>query len=505
MEYLDLIDKYRDEMLVSLQELVAIPSVQAEAVTDAEAGRLPFGRDVHEAFVYMLKKAEADGFITKNVENYGGHIEWQAAEPPQAEAAAESEAQGKKSGTGKAEAPLPEPVTPEIMAIAAHVDVVPAGSGWKSDAPFAARIEDGKMYGRGVLDDKGPLISVYYAMKALKESGFEPRKTIRLILGLDEENAWEGMKKYLEHEEMPDFGFTPDADFPLINGEKGIADFRIARKFGKAAAGGLELRSMKGGSAHNMVADYARAVVRSDKKDAYDEIKEKAAAYREATGRKLNVKGAGKSLEISTTGVSAHGAEPEKGLNAISILFDFLGQLAFASDDVNDFIAFYNEYIGFETTGEKMGCGLSDEQSGALSFNVGLAGMDPGAGEIAVNVRIPVTFESFDVYDGMKPVLEKFNLGLVKEKYKAPIYQDPDSPMVRTMMAAYREITGDAESKPRVIGGGTYSKLFKNMVAYGAVLPGHSDNMHQANEVVDIEDIFTTAKIYARAIVGLCG
>lgn len=118
------------------------------------------------------------------------------------------------------------------MAIIGHLDVVPAGSGW-SHEPYGGEIADGKMYGRGTLDDKGPVISCLYAMKALKDAGFVPEPTVRLILGLDEESGWKGIKYYFEKEKRPDYGFTPDADFPLINGEKGLMIFGLAKKFGK--------------------------------------------------------------------------------------------------------------------------------------------------------------------------------------------------------------------------------------------------------------------------------
>ena len=180
-DYLKLIDEYTDEMIAVLQELVRIRSVEAEPVETLEKGLLPFGAGVQEAFEYMLARGEADGFETENVDNYGGHIEFGGYELDE---------------DGEPEGDL---------------------SGWKFD-PYEGVIEDGKIYGRGTDDDKGATLAAYFAMKALKDSGFVPAKKVRLILGLDEETNWDGMRYYLSKVKAPDFGFTPDADFPAING-----------------------------------------------------------------------------------------------------------------------------------------------------------------------------------------------------------------------------------------------------------------------------------------------
>ena len=189
------IDENKAEMIKSLSNLLSIPSVSGEA----EPG-MPFGRNVQLAYDYMMQLGKKEGFALYNADNYGGHIDFE----------------GKDTG---------------IVGIVGHLDVVPEGDGWKHD-PYGGEVEDGIIYGRGTIDNKGPVIASFYAMKALKECGFEPEKTIRLILGLDEETNWNGMEYYLNDVgEIPDFGFTPDADFPAIHGEKGIMVFDIVKKF----------------------------------------------------------------------------------------------------------------------------------------------------------------------------------------------------------------------------------------------------------------------------------
>lgn len=466
MEYKTIIEKNFDEEIAALQRIVSIRSVGEPEVS--ENGEVyPFGKGVHSCYMETLKLAEELGFTTYNADNYGGHIDF---------------------GDGD-----------EVLGILGHLDVVPEGTGWSFD-PYSAAVSDGYIYGRGTQDDKGPVIAALFAMRALKEAGYEPDRKIRVILGLDEETGWKGMYYYLDKVGAPDFGFTPDADFPALNGEKGIMSFTLVKKFTEKKLAGLTLRSLAGGNAANMVAESARAVVMADNDKAYDEIRALAESYREATGRKVNTRRMGKSLEITTEGISAHGATPEAGLNGISIMMEFLGRLNFADEEINDYIAFYNDYIGFDVNGERFGCELSDEQSGKLTLNVGIIGFDRKAASLTINVRYPVTKTAEDVYAGFEDLIEKYDMGIIKEKEQAPIYMAPDSPMIKTLGEVYAENTGDYETKPKVIGGGTYARCADNIVAFGSLYPGEEDRMHQKDERLSLDRLLTTTKIYADAI-----
>ena len=457
MDYEKYLELNKDEMIFALQDVVRINSEEGEKIMGKNGEVYPFGSGVQQAFEKVLALGESMGFTVKNVDNYGGHIDF----------------------PGK---------TDKVMAIIGHLD----------------ELADGKIYGRGTTDDKGPVISCLYAMKALKDAGYEPNCTIRLIIGLDEETQWKGIKYYFDHEPKPDFGFTPDADFPVINGEMGMLIFEFAKKFAasqsQVQAKGLQLRSLKGGTAPNSVADSCRAVVRSEENGVYDKIKEMVATYREETGYKVNVKGVGKSLEITATGIAAHGAKPEKGLNAISIMMDFLGRLNFVSEDHNEFIEFYNKYIGFCLNGEKIGVACSDEPSGSLIFNVGMTELDSEAGKLTINIRYPVTADGEEILSKLAAVLDRYDMGLIRGGHKEPIYMDMDNPMVKLLLEIYRKHTGDTKSQPLVIGGGTYARSAKNVIAYGALFPGDPDLMHQKNECITVERLEQMTKIYAEAI-----
>lgn len=461
-DYLKKLDELHDQLLDDLTGLIKIKSVKGEPSDGA-----PFGAGVDQAFRYMLDIGEREGLECTDINGYGGHIDF-----------------GNNTDDG-------------IMGILCHLDVVPEGSGWDYD-PFGGDIVDGIMYGRGTLDDKGPTMSAFYAMKALKDCGYEPRRKVRMIIGLDEETGSTGMEKYKENVKMPNLAIVPDSDFPLVHGEKGILIFDMVKRLSKPDKKGIILKKLAGGAAANMVPDSASAVIADAR--GYDSVKNMAAAFTERTGHVITTKARGKSLEISCSGISAHGAYPERGVNAISVLISFLSEIRFNCAEVNDFFEFYMNHLYNDFNGEKLGCPLNDELSGNLILNVGMIDIDSERVKLTVNVRCPVTKSDDDVYAAMAPALEKYDIGIVKNIYEKPVYFSLDDPVVQMLLAIYRRHTGDEITKPLVIGGGTYARQMDNAIAFGALYPGDPDTMHQKNECVRIDRIIQTAKIYADAI-----
>ncbi len=475
MGYLERIDSYKDEMLKALAESVAAPSVKSDPVKTKDGELLPFGAGVHEALLQMLAKGKELGFDIYNDDNYAGHIEW-------------------KSENGG----------DDYFGIVGHLDVVPVGSGWATDPFEMVDKGDGFVYGRGTSDDKGPVVASLYALKALREEGFKPKMNIRVVLGLDEESGDISAEHYTEHCGHPALGFTPDADFPLVNGEMGILVFDLARKFSvKPGKDDLRLSKLEGGTAHNAVPAYAKAVI-AGSKDQYDLIADRANLFCEETGYKLKTKKQGSSLVIEAFGTAAHGAHPDLGLNAVSILMAFLGNISFTNEELNDFIAFYNDNIGFDLHGERMGCFFEDGPSGPLIFNVGVAIINEDIATVSVNIRYPVSCTDDHVLKGIESVLEGTPVGIVTRMVQKPLYKDLDDPMVIEYMKAYIDETGDSEAQPMTIGGGTYAKMFNNILAFGAQFPEDENTMHQADEKFSIESFMKMTRVYARAIAALC-
>ena len=291
----------KDSMIKSLQELIKIKSVREPA-----KGDMPFGEGIQKSLEYILALGEKMGFKTKNIDNYAGYIEF---------------------GEGK-----------EMIGVLCHLDVVPEGDNWTFN-PYGGEISEGKLYGRGTLDNKGPAIASLYAMKTLKDSGFIPKKRIRLILGTNEESGSACIKHYLSKEEKPSVAFSPDADFPVIHGEMGIIVFDLERTFEDADPdGGIEILSLKGGNTPNMVPDYAEAKLLETKP-----IKEIVEAYNATRNAHIDYTKEGEYTILKSHGISAHGSTPEKGVNAISQLVGLLDLIDIQIGDQSNFIRFFGK------------------------------------------------------------------------------------------------------------------------------------------------------------------
>lgn len=456
----------QDSFVSDLQGLIRIPSVAGKA-----EGDYPFGKEVQKALEYMLELGKHMGFETQNVDNYGGHIDFV----------------GSEEG---------------VMAIVGHIDVVPEGDGWTYD-PFGATVADGWIYGRGAQDDKGPTMVGLYAMKILKDLGFKPKKTIRLILGLDEETNWDGIKYYLEHEQVPDFGIVPDADFPLVQCEKGLLEFVLVKENGIGTVIDENERpalvSVRGGSAPNIVAGNADMLISGTQKalvSAEELLKSKASQK----GYEIITSITGEQLNVSVVGKTSHAAFPERGKNAISIALDLIKEINFANEDGNNLVRFYNDKIGFALDGSLIGCAMADDLSGNLTFNVGKISFNSKETRITVDIRYPVTKSKEAVCSGMDPALEKYGFSLEVVDHISSIYRESDNPVVVTLLDTYREISGDTINEPTAIGGATFARAIPNCMAFGPLFPEDPELEHQKDEKVSIFQLLKAGHIYAEAI-----
>lgn len=449
MNFKPYIRAHADELLADLAALIQIPSVEGEPAPDA-----PFGREVARCLHETLALCEKLGFRTVNMDNRVGWCE---------------------CGEGE-----------EMVAVLGHLDVVPAGDGWQAAEPFSGEVKDGRIYGRGTIDDKGPTVAALYALAALKDAGFVPSRRIRILFGTNEETGCQDMVWYLEHGgEVPMMGFTPDGEYPIINGEKGIMNCVYARKLSQT--GDYRLTRFEGGTAGNVSPAYAVAEL---------------ACPTEAAGKialdKVTVTPIDGGIRIEAAGVSAHGSTPEQGENAIGRLALALSQLPL-DGDLADCMAFLADRIGLETRGESLGLAMRDDLSGDLTVNLGVAAFAEDTLSLTLSVRYPVT----KTYDMAHPRLERaFSLGgfhETKMKHKAAIYMPPESELIRKLAKVYEEQTGD-KAVLKSIGGGTYAKSIPNLVAFGPVFPGDEIREHKPDEYMEVERLLQNAEILAAAI-----
>lgn len=444
------VDKRKESIIEELQELISIPSVLSEEATD----RAPFGKEVKQALDWFLDKGTARGYQVKNVGDVAGHLE---------------------TGSGE-----------ELLGILGHVDVVPAGAGWTKD-PFGGSVENGKLYGRGAIDDKGPTIAAWTALNLVKDAGCEFTKRVRLIIGTDEESGFRCMDRYFETEEMPTIGFAPDADFPIIHAEKGIASLVMEMSPSQSSDA---LKRFVSGNRTNMVPDLAEALVEG----TFAEWQPKFADFLAEHNIKGTAEAEGAHVKLTVHGKSAHAMEPEDGVNAGIFLALFLQ--AHLVGDGGKFTAFLVEHFYNDSRGHKLGLDFKDDVSGDTTLNAGVIRYEyEHQATIEVSLRYSISFP-FDEKVGID-LPEGFTLAV--ESNSPPHHVDASDPLIQKLQMAYEKQTGD-KATLLAIGGGTYARVLDKGVAFGMLFPGEPDVAHQADEFVDVDNLLKAVAIYAEAI-----
>lgn len=451
------VQENRDSIISTLQQVLRIESVKGHPVQGG-----PFGSGPLEALSYVLSLAEAQGFKTRNVNGYAGHVEY---------------------GDGD-----------EYVAVVSHLDVVPAGSGW-TYPPYKAEIHDGRVYARGAIDDKGPAMSVLWALFALKALGVRPKRKIRLIFGLDEESDWQCMDHYFRYEPKPVGGFTPDATFPLIYSEKGLATFRIDVP-ADAESMSPQVLSFQGGDRYNMVPDVAKAAVDCHSSTAADEFVSRLKKAAKDAQITAEVEASGSVVEVRVNGVSAHASRPFDGINATVHLAQLLGSGTISNSSM------WRTVGSWDTKGRGLGIDVEAEGQATLTTNLGKAELRDGVYHFYVNIRFPnrLTVDQL-IQDAQTYLSDKWRVSLVE--HIPPLYTDPNSDLVETLMSVYRDFFDDVEGEPLSIGGATYARAIPNAVAFGARRPETEDVAHKIDEYWAIDDFITCIEIYAEAMTRL--
>ena len=438
-------------LLQTLGESIRIPSVHGPAADGA-----PYGVEVRQSLDHILRTAEQLGFSTVNMDGQVGWCEY---------------------GEGE-----------EMVAVLGHLDVVPAGDGWSFD-PWGGEIKNGRIFGRGTMDDKGPSVAALYALAALRDSGLPIRKRIRVLFGCNEETGSQDMKYYLAHGgEVPVMGFTPDAEYPVINGEKGIINVTFSRTY--TQTGSLQLRSFKGGTAANVVPDSAMAELVCP-----PELAEKIAAL---SIPKVTFTATDYGILASADGVSAHGSTPWQGENAVGRLVIALNQLPFEGE-MKEVIHFLAQKLGMEVDGKSAGIYLHDEVSGPLTLNWGTLNADTDSLSMIINYRYPVTKTYEDCAPAFMKLFADAGFAVTHELHKAKLYVPADSPLIQKLLKVYKDYTG-IDGKPIAIGGGTYAKMLPNIVAFGPIFPGDEVREHKPDEFIESPKLMKNAQIIAAAM-----
>jgi succinyl-diaminopimelate desuccinylase len=436
-----LIDTYREEMIHTLQSLIRIPSVKAALEPGA-----PFGSEVARVLRKALLVAESMGFSTKNLDGYIGYADM---------------------GEGDVQ---------DALAILVHLDVVPEGDGW-TYPPYEGVVEQGRIYGRGAVDNKGPAVAALYAMAAVLRGGCALKRRVRLIFGCDEESGWADIAHYDRTDTMPVMGFSPDGSYPVINGEKNILHLELSKQFEPNALDGIV--TLQGGRVANMVPSHACCVFRHEGALSFAQRQEEGTLMAEAHGK------------------SAHGSTPQQGENAIAALIGKLSGLALEGEGAV-FMGLLARLIGKETNGASLGI-AADTPSGQLSLNLGVIGIDACSASAMLDIRSPIDLPVQQLLDTIRRHFEPHGVQVTVRYESRGHYVPEHDPLVQTLLGVYTRQTG---GKPEclTIGGGTYARALKKGVAFGPVYPGAEEMAHKADEYYEIEALIRDAKMMAEAI-----
>ncbi len=443
------IEQNREALLRDIARLVEINSVLGEAAPGA-----PFGEGAAKALELGLAISRELGLDTVNCEDKLGY-----------------------ASVGKGD---------KYLATITHLDIVPTGDGWTAD-PFKMRQREGWIIGRGVLDDKGPSVLCLYALKYLKEKRVPLRYEVRALLGLNEETGMLDVEHYLENYPAPAFCFSPDADFPLINGEKGIYHGRIIADFDRE-----NVLDISGGFAANAVPDKASATVRYP-----GELKDAGRVSAEKLEEGL--------WKLSATGISGHASMPQGTVNAIGRLLEYILENGIAGEKEREYFRLLMLLHG-ASDGSLLGIAADDGLFTPLTVVGGVIGIENGRFFQTVDSRYPTNTSGEKIAARINALAGDIAHCTV-DADAVPFYMGLDNPAIKACLGAYNQVTGE-NAKPYTIGGGTYARHFPNAVSFGPEFadrprPGFAGAIHGVDEAASIEQLLQALKIYIVALIEL--
>lgn len=460
------IDSKREEMLDDLCMLVKIDSQR----TEAKEG-MPYGEGPAKAIAAAQGLLEKYGFAVKNYDN--------------------RVVTGDFSDKEKA------------LDVLAHLDVVPVTEDWTVTQPFEPKIVDGRIYGRGTADDKGPAIAVLYAMRAIKELGIPMNKSVRIVLGSDEECGSSDLAYYYGIEKEAPYTFTPDADFPLINIEKGRFSKSFFAEYEDNGALPKVIR-FKSGSKVNVVPQTAEAVVAGLEKQVLEAAARKVT---EDTGVKfvISEEAEGGAYGIHARGQAAHASTPQEGKNALTAMLQLLAELPIAaSEGYSRLMGLHQMFPYSDTLGEALGIKRSEPQSGDLTMCFSVLDYTTTAVRGEFDTRLPIGCTEENTAKPVEEAFAQHRIKLADVNISEPHCVPGDSWFVKTLLGSYERYSG-VKGEPLSTGGGTYVHHLKRGVAFGCMTPDVDNHMHGDDEFMVIERLLTSAKIFADAILKICG
>lgn len=377
------------------------------------------------------------------------------------------------------------PEAQKSFGILAHIDVVPIND-WKEG--FQLKIENGNIYGRGVCDDKGPLVVNLIALKNFYQNNREKIDNqdfnIKFIIGGDEERGSSCLEYYFEELKKPPltFGYTPDAEFPVVYGEKGMLGAHIHGKYPIKA-----LQSITVINATNVVPNKVSLVF--DRNVHVEKV---------LLNNNLNIEYTyqvnGDQIDVVVHGKSAHASLSRQGKNAIYHTIRLINEVS-PNPLFSRLLEIYPNDLGinFDPFDE----GIKTEL-GEMTFNLGRMSYVDETLTYDIDIRFNerCDIQKFIHYIEINNAPLQVNVGRIDQ----PLIVDKNSPFIKTLLRAYQEGSGDTKSKPMTKGGGTYAKHAKNVVAFGPEIEGIDNHIHEDHEVISLKSLEMMYHVYALAI-----
>lgn len=455
------VTSYAAKLIDCVCKSIRIPSICARAVSG-----FPYGSAIAKAADHAMTEARNLGFC---VGNLNGLVAW------------------AEYGNGD-----------ETVAVMGHLDVVPPGDGWDFD-PYSGIVEKGYILGRGSQDDKGPLFSSLFALRAVADLGVPLKRKVRIIFGLDEETGkMRDVEAYLKSEGAPLMSFTPDGEYPIVNTEKGAIKFKASKKFTKINNSGLRLLKIKGGKTLGSVPASAYAILAGDRSIllSVSKIFKKQASL---LSWEISCDILDETLKISVAGKAAHATLPSLGVNAAGRLLLLLSHANIPGEH-GDYIAFLAEKIGVDTEGRQLAINAVHPHAGNLTLNLAIIDGEQDSITVQVGVYVPANTIPFEtVCSSIERAFGRIGATIDIISKIPPLFVSEDHILIQKLKAGYYNATGE---EPKLISmcGSTYSKKMPNMVPFGATFNGEDDRAHGANERVLISNLLESTRIMAYAI-----
>ena len=463
-------EAHRQEMIEDICTLCRIPSEKA-----AYKEGMPYGKEAFRALGTALSMAEKYGFATTNYDSYVGAVDFGTME--------------------------------RQLDILAHLDVVPAGEGWTVTEAFNPVVKDGRIYGRGTADDKGPAVAALYAMRCVKELGIPLKKNVRLILGTDEECGSSDIEHYYDAEPEAPMTFSPDGQFPVVNIEKGRLAGHFTGEWDESEAL-PRLLSFEAGIKSNVVPGKASATIELGDMDlnvirgVLDEMEKEVGVEFVLTAQD--------SLEddpiytITAVGAGAHASTPEEGNNALTALLELVCRLPLAECPQTEHLKKLRDLIPHgDVSGKGLGIEMEDDLSGKLTLAFTMLNVDEGSLDGMFDSRCPICSNEENTLEVVRKNMAGAGLTLHNKTMTPPHHVDGNSDFVKTLLRAYEDYTG-RKGECLAIGGGTYVHNLNNGVAFGASMPGTDNRMHGADEFAVVDELILSAEMFAQVIIDLC-